>query len=157
MPPVSGDYFFAPPSPRTSRQAQGNARGPINLAIGPVEKYTPDPPHREASDESSDIQVSGAPIGGDWMRDLRAWWVEHRRYPQQAINNDEQGVVVIRFNVNRVGHVSGAKIISHSGSQWLDAQAMATFGNARLPPLPFNVPEDMKTVTISINYQLIRQ
>lgn len=151
----TGDYFFAPPSPRTSRQTQGRTRGPIDLSIGPVENYKGAPPTRNPHDETSEIQVTGAQLGGDWERELHAWWVEHRRYPQQAIEQNEQGTVVIRFKVNRIGQTSGAEIISRSGSQWLDMQAIATFGHARLPPFPTNTPENEATLTLTINFQLI--
>lgn len=126
------------------------------MSIGRVETYVAAPPRRNRNDESADIQVSGAQVGGDWMRDLREWWIEHRRYPQQAIDRGEQGEVVIRFKVNRFGRTSGAEILSHSGSQWLDAQAMATFGHTQLPPFPTNTPEDEATLTLTLSYQLIR-
>ncbi len=145
---------MAPPSPRTGQQAQGRVRGPIDLSIGRAENYVAAPPRRNPNDAESDIQVSGAQLGGDWMADLHAWWIDHRRYPQQAIERNEQGTVVLRFRVNRQGRTSGAEIISRSGSQWLDQQALATFNNARLPPFPSNTPEDEATVTISINYML---
>jgi outer membrane biosynthesis protein TonB len=58
--------------------------------------------------------------------------------------------------VNRLGHTSRAEIISRSGSQWLDMQAIATFGNASLPPLPTNMVGNGTTLTLTINYHLIR-
>jgi protein TonB len=154
-PPANGD-FFVPPTSRPSQRAQGARRGPLDLSIGPTEQYAGGPPQRNRSDNNSDIQVNGAEVGSDYLTALHAWWVEHRRYPQQAIERGESGTVVIRFNVNRLGRTSGAQIMSRSGSQWLDMQAMATFANARLPPLPTNMVGDSTTLTLTINYQLIR-
>lgn len=120
-----------------------------------MENYTSAPPRRNPNDANADIQVTGAQVGGDWMNDVKAWWLEHRRYPQQAIDNNESGQVILRFKVNRQGRVSGAEIVGRSGSQWLDAQSIATWGNAHLPPFPNNTPENEATVTISINFILI--
>ena len=63
---------------------------------------------------------------------------------------------MIRFKVDRLGHSSGAEILSHSGSQWLDAQTMATFNNAQMPPFPPNTPENEATLTITVSYMLLR-
>jgi TonB family protein len=154
-PPANGD-FFTPPTLRPSQRPQGALSGPLGPSIGPVEKYTAAPPRRNPNDRNSEIQVNGAEVSSDYIADLIAWWVIHRRYPPQAIEQGEQGTVVIRFKVNRLGRTSGAEIISRSGSQWLDMQAIATFGNARLPPLPTNTVGNETTLTITINYQLIR-
>ena len=154
--PKFGDYFLPNISPRTSPQAQGNARGPIDMSIGPAERYAAAPPRRNEHDEDADIQVSGAQVGSDWIRELRRWWVIHRRYPQQAIMNNEQGTLVIRFKVDRFGHSSGAEILQRSGSQWLDAQTMATFNNTQLPPFPPNTPENEATLTLTVSYMLLR-
>lgn len=154
-PPTNGD-FFIPPTKRPSQRAQGALRGPLDTSIGPVEKYASAPPRRNSNDRDSEIQVNGAEVGSDYLSDLHAWWVVHRRYPQQAIEQGEQGTVVIRFRVNRQGRTSGAEILSRSGSQWLDMQAIATFSNASLPPLPTNMVGNGTTLTLTINYHLIR-
>ena len=153
-PPANGD-FFIPQTPRPGQRAQGARRGPLDLSIGPTETYAGAPPQRNRNDNNSDIQVNGAEVGSDYLTALHGWWVEHRRYPQQAIERGESGTVIIRFNINRLGRTSGAQIVSHSGSQWLDMQAIATFSNARLPPLPTNMVGDGTTLTLTINYQLI--
>jgi protein TonB len=121
-----------------------------------VDKYTAEPPRRNPRDESSDIQVSGAQVGSDWLSQLSAWWVEHRRYPEDARQRGETGTVIIRFTVNRQGRTSRAEIVSRSGSMALDLQAVATFSNVRLPPFPFNTPENEATLTLTINYMLLR-
>ncbi len=125
------------------------------LGIGPAENYKQAPPTRNSNDENAEIQVSGAQVGTDWQRLLHQWWIEHRRYPEEAARRGEQGETVIRFKVDRNGHTSGAQILSRSGSQWLDMQSMATWNNARLPPFPTNTPENEATITVTIDYILI--
>jgi len=144
-----------PPSSRSGREARGAERGPLNLAIGPAENYRAAPPRRNNQDEDAEIQVTGAQVGDDWIRQLHQWWVLHRRYPQQAVENNEEGTVIIRFKVDRYGHTSGGEILTRSGSQWLDAQSMATFNNAQLPPFPSNTPENEATITLTIDYILL--
>ncbi len=124
--------------------------------MGPAENYAAAPPRRNPNDRDSEIQVNGAEVGSDYKKDLLAWWIVHRRYPQQAIEQGEQGTVVVRFHVNRQGRTSRAEIVSRSGSQWLDMQAIATFGNANLPPLPTNMTGDETILTLTINFHLIR-
>lgn len=141
---------LAQPAPRGRR---GNA---LDLSMGPAENYASGPPRRNANDQNLDIQVLGAEVGSDWMGDLKRWWVEHRRYPQQAIEQGEQGTVVVQFKVNRLGQTSGFEIVSGSGSQWLDMQSRATFGNARLPALPTNMVGNGTTMRLTINFRLIR-
>lgn len=150
--------FFTPPQQGQPRPPvrSGGERGPVSTAIGPVENYKGEPPTRNANDIDADIQVSGAQVGSDWIAQLHEWWIEHRRYPQQALINDEQGELVITFKVARNGQVSGFQILQHSGSQWLDLQTTATFGHAKLPPFPPTTPEDEATLTLHVVYALYR-
>jgi protein TonB len=125
------------------------------LGIGPVENYKSERPRRNPSDRDAQIQVSGAQVGSDWLDEVHRWWLQHSRYPEAAIQRNEQGQVTIRFKVDRSGHTTGGQILSASGSQWLDLQTMATWNNAHLPPLPFNTPENEATVTVTIDYILL--
>ncbi len=153
----NGDYFSPrpTPSPRPGQPRRGQG-GPINLAIGPVEQYTADAPRRNANDRDSDIQVTGAQVGSDWLSDLHKWWIAHRHYPEQAGENGESGTVQIHVKVDRTGRVLGVDLVSTSGSQWLDLGALGTFRGARLPPFPYNTPENEADLTLTINYQIIR-
>ncbi len=158
--PLSSD-FFAPPSPAQPSPAQprppapsGGVRGPLSTALGPVENIKGEPPTRNPNDENADIQVTGAQVGSDWMRQVHEWWVIHRRYPEEAARNNEQGELVVTFKVARTGQVSGFQILQHSGSQWLDVQTTATFAHAKLPPFPPTTPEDEATLTVHVLYEI---
>jgi protein TonB len=155
--PALGNYSFAPLSPQASPREQGRVGRSLNLAIGPVERYTADPPRYNPNDRSSDIQITGAQVGSDWMRDLQQWWIAHRYYPDQASVNGESGTVQIRLKVQRNGQVTGVELLSRSGSQWLDMGAIGTFRGARLPPFPVNTPQNEADVTLTIGYYLIRR
>ncbi len=152
--PKSSDFFqprnAAPPPPPQTKRNEGG----LNLALGKVERFDQAPASRHQNDVDSDVQISGAEVGPDWVQQLHVWWIDHRRYPEEAIRNDQSGEVVIRFDIDHQGQTSNAEILKHSGSQWLDAQTMATFGHSRLPPLPPTTPEDHATITITVRYTL---
>jgi periplasmic protein TonB len=128
----------------------------MNLALGPIERFTPDAPRRDPRDTQSDIQVTGAQVGSDWMHDLQSWWIAHRYYPEAAAMRGESGMVQIHMKVTRNGQVRSVDLMSPSGSVSLDAAAMGTFRGARLPPFPTNTPEDEADLTLTIQYNLIR-
>lgn len=154
--PKFGDYFFIPPAPSGRGSRSGRSGGPIDLSLGPVDRFNSTPPRRNPNDATSDIQVSGAQVGSDWMEQLRRWWIEHRFYPQQAAENGEAGTVQIRVIVNRTGKVLQVELVSRSGSTFLDAAAQSTFRGRMLPPFPPQTPENEATLTLTINYFLYR-
>jgi protein TonB len=152
---LRGSDFFLPRRPPPAEASPpAQERRALNLALGGAERYSAAPESRHQNDLDADVQVSGAEVGTDWMQQLHVWWVEHRRYPEQAIKMHESGTVVIRFDVDRNGWTSGAEILQHSGSQWLDMQTMATFGHAHLPPLPPTTPQDHATLTLTVRYEI---
>lgn len=64
--------------------------------------------------------------------------------------------MTIHVHVDRYGHVSEVNIMSRSGSQWLDAAALAVFRNAVLPPFLPGTPEPAADLDIDIDYILLR-
>lgn len=152
--PKFGDYFFIPPAPSSRQSRNGRTGGPIDLSLGPVDHYTQAPPRRNANDSTSDIQVTGAQVGSDWIDQLHRWWIENRHYPREAAENGEAGTVQIRVKVNRTGKVLEVELLSRSGSTWLDAASLATFRGRMLPPFPTNTPENEAMLTLTINYLL---
>jgi TonB family protein len=137
------------PSP-PPRQGQG-----LDIVMGKAEHITPDPPHRNLNDQDFDVQVEGAQLGTDWLRQLHAYWAEHSRYPREALENLEEGDLIVRFHVDRNGKVSDYEQLQSSGSQWLDLQTRATFANAKLPSFPYNTPQNDATLTIHVIYRII--
>ncbi len=142
-----------PPSNRPPAQENQNHNA-MDLSIGPVERFAQDAPRRNESDMSSDVQVEGAQLGSDWLRQLHEWWIEHRRYPDEAVRDRQSGTVIIRIDVDRRGYTSNPEILQHSGSRWLDLQTLATFGHTKLPSFPINTPEDNATLTLIVRYEI---
>ena len=158
-PMISDSPFAQRPVPKQPQAARPPSppspnRDAMDLSLGPVERFSQDPPRRNESDMTSDIQVTGAQLGSDWLKQLHEWWVEHRRYPEQAVRDRESGTVIIRFDIDRRGYTSNPEILQHSGSRWLDLQTVATFGHTRLPSFPINTPEDTATLTLTVRYEI---
>jgi TonB family protein len=152
----SNDFFTprAAPPPPAERVPNDARHGGVNLALGKIERFDRAPAARNQNDLDADIQVTGAQVGQDWMRQLHGWWIDHRRYPSEAAANYEDGDVTIRFDVAKNGMTSQAELIHSSNSRWLDAAAVGTFSRVHLPPLPPTTPEDHATITITIRYIL---
>ena len=101
------------------------------------------------------FDARAAKLGADWMEGVRAYWLRHRYYPQQAAQNGEDGTVDVELVVDRYGRVQSATVVQRSGSSFLDMAAVGTFRGGQLPPLPREVEAPYK-VTLTINYLLLR-
>ncbi|TQV83145.1 energy transducer TonB [Denitrobaculum tricleocarpae] len=90
----------------------------------------------------------GAPgTSSDYYREVTAWLEKHKRYPRRSKLRNEQGVVMLRFVVNRDGMVSVSAIEESSGYKRLDKEAMGMIERAQpLPP----IPEDMRQANLDL-------
>ena len=91
-----------------------------------------------------------------WRAALSAWLQSHRTYPDEARRNNDEGAVLIRFVVDREGHVVSVAVMQGSGHPSLDEAAIAMLRGARLPPFPPDMAQAMTTVTVPIRYRLER-
>ncbi len=107
------------------------------------------------SDPYSAIRAANA--SADWNRGLMQYWLQHRYYPQQAAENGDQGSVTIELTVARTGAVESVRVLSTSGSQWLDMAAMGTFRGGHLPPFTDEMRQDRITFPVPITYYLVRR
>jgi TonB family protein len=112
---------------------------------------------RDPEAAESMIHVRGAHIGKEWYAMLHEWWDQHAYYPEQAVRRGEDGTVKIHMHVDRWGHVRLVGLDSSSGSQWLDAGALAVFRGATLPPFPLATPEGEADLDLTIDYILVRR
>jgi protein TonB len=145
----------APPADSASRPRL--PPGAVDLTPGPLARNSRGAPPRQTNDPLSSVRVEGAQVGDDWMAALERWWLEHRYYPQQALENGEDGVVELKLVVERSGHVRALELRSGSGSQWIDLGAQATFRGANLPPFPQSTRESQADVYVTIHYILYRR
>jgi protein TonB len=94
---------------------------------------------------------AAAPAVVSWQRRLFAQFESHKRYPPQA--RGKFGEARLAFSIDRQGHVLTSRIVRSSGSEALDAEALALVKRAEpLPPPPAGIPDDQLSVEVSIRY-----
>jgi protein TonB len=75
----------------------------------------------------------------NWQGQLLAWLSRHKRYPREAQEQRQQGMVYLRFVVDRYGRVLSYSLARSSGVAALDEEVVALIQRAQ--PLPVPPPE----------------
>ncbi len=90
----------------------------------------------------------GAPGGrADYFAVLQAWLEQHKVYPRRALSRRLEGVVSIRFVMNRDGKVLDYRIEESSGHRLLDHAVQTLIERAQ--PLP-TMPDEMSGANITL-------
>ena len=98
-------------------------------------KTAPAPPAPQASSNAPDT----------WEGRVLARLEKFRRYPGGARSARQQGVVYIRFRINRDGHVLTSSLVRSSGFPALDQAARETLRRADpLPRIPADRPDEIE-------------
>jgi len=95
-----------------------------------------------------------ATVSPAWRQALAAWLSAHKTYPEAARRDGAEGGVVLRFSVDRSGHVHDVALIRGSGTGILDAAAESLLRGATLPAFSEGMTQDSVTVTVQIQYSL---
>jgi TonB family protein len=143
------NFSFNPsPSPSPARpQPRSGSRAPSTLDFSLA-------PREGARDNTPFSRVAGAQVGPDWRNELSAWVRAHAYYPEQAAMNGEDGTAMVEVVANPDGRVTSVRLLSKSGSSWLDLALQALFRDAHLPPL-HDATEPI-TFGFTMHYILIR-
>ena len=153
VPFASGPLLRPPTRPNPDHTSRSH--GTLDLSLGPEALNSLGAPPRTSKGIGADIRVEGAEVGNDWIAQLHEWWERHSFYPQQAIVNEEDGVVEIHMVIARDGHVESVEVVSSSGSRWLDMAGVSVFRNAHLRPFPLSTPEPRADVYAFLHYILV--
>jgi TonB family protein len=90
----------------------------------------------------------------DYQRVLVARLTIAKRYPHEARQRREEGLVRIAFSIDREGKVISTRVESSSGSSTLDEEALAMIDRAQpFPPLP-DQSKDQARFIIPISFRL---
>ena len=90
-------------------------------------------------------------------RSLLAGWLEaHKRYPDSARQQGEEGRAVLRFRVDRSGHVLGFTVIGSTGHADLDTAVEAMMRGATMPAFPAGMADQEIEATVAIRFSLAR-
>lgn len=101
-----------------------------------------------------------APPGQQASSDAKATWEalllahleKYRRYPARAHAARQQGVVYVRFRMNRVGSVLSASVERSSGFATLDRAALDTLSRAEpLPAIQNDMPDQVE-LTLPVEF-----
>lgn len=130
-PPADQPVFVAPHAP--SRPSDPGPAAPETSAP-PV---LPAPP---ASQAASDVKVT-------WEGQVLERLEKYRRFPDSARARRRQGVVFVRFRLDRPGRLLWSRVERSSGSGELDRAALDTLRRAQpLPAIPADRPQEVELV-----------
>jgi protein TonB len=79
---------------------------------------------------------SAASARATWQAQLLAWLEKHKRYPRVAQEQRQEGVVSLRFAIDRQGNVLSSQINKSSGFELLDNEVLALIERAKPVPAP---------------------
>lgn len=118
------------------------------------------PPSVQAP-QSHQYQASEAVAGttsralADWQGQVLGHLERFKRFPRVAQRRRYEGVVQMRYAVDRQGNVLDASVARSSGHDALDAEALAAVRRASpLPPPPTDIPGDPVKVTTPVEFFL---
>jgi protein TonB len=97
----------------------------------------------------------GADARGAYLARLLTHLNAHKRYPESARMRHLEGVVSLRFTMDRMGRVLSYSIVKGSGAEILDAEARALIQRAQpLPPIPPGFGQDQLDLVVPVEFFL---
>ncbi|ENO86172.1 energy transducer TonB, partial [Thauera linaloolentis] len=133
-------------------EAGENAQADAALSTAPPSVQAPSASRYAASQPSSGAASQAA---ATWEAQLLGHLERFKRYPRAAQRRRLEGVVLVRFAVDRQGRVLRVGIARASGHAPLDDEAVATVHRAApLPPPPADIPGDPVEVTTPVDFFL---
>jgi protein TonB len=124
----------------------------------PARPAAPAPTRAQAGEERDAAPVDSAQAKRqqqDYFAKVMAHLARRKVYPSEAKKARQQGVVTVRFTVNRDGGISGAEIRNSSGYELLDSVTLELLARAApLPRMPSSMRQDSVTLSLPIEYSL---
>ncbi|WP_218054402.1 energy transducer TonB [Phenylobacterium immobile] len=155
--PIQRYVSVAPPEPAAA-QSVGPIRSQVAAAPQGAAEAAPAPPVAPASRQGVahglDADAPHGP-GRDYSSRLRSWLEAHKTYPRRARMRHEEGVVQVRFVLDRDGHVLDGGILHTSGHPTLDAEVLAMLVRADpFPPAPHHLAGDRIEIAAPVEFFL---
>jgi protein TonB len=103
--------------------------------------------------------TSGKTDGGTskdrYYAELAAWLERHKRYPSHARKMRQEGIVRVRFVIDRSGKVISHRIETSSGHSALDQAASELLRRASpMPAIPASMGRSRLEIVVPIAYRL---
>lgn len=156
MRPLPSDAVTLPPHAAPAPVAAA----PASVAFAPAAPA----PAVAAPLAAAQAAVAAPSVGDDpraakaqatYYQQLMAWLARRKDYPAEARQARQQGVVIVRFTIDRAGNVSAEAVKRSSGYAALDAATLALLRRASpVPALPAAMKRDSLTVALPIEYSL---
>ena len=102
------------------------------------------------------LQVRGAEDADDWQREFYRWLSLNLRYPRDAAELGEQGLVAVRIITAPDGTVKRVELRTASRSITLNHYSQSVFRGAKLPPFKRPTSNEIE-IDLRIRYNLIRR
>lgn len=156
-PPVAQAALVVAPAPATGAQPANPAAGqhdspPAANVLSP-ERGSPAAARRGLPDKPDAAGPSGD--SRRYAALVRSWLYAHKIYPRRARMRREEGVVQVRFIIDRAGMLLEGAIVRGSGNGMLDEEALATLRRASpFPKAPRDVGGERIEFTVPIEFAL---
>jgi periplasmic protein TonB len=137
-----------PPMPKPKRKAKRVEHPPTPRRqaepVASPREWTPPAPAAPPATASQTSAAQSTPstaasARATWQAQLVAWLERYKRYPRVAQEQRQQGVVYLRFAIDRQGRVLSSQISKSSGFVLLDEEVLALIQRAQ--PVPSPPPE----------------
>jgi outer membrane biosynthesis protein TonB len=102
------------------------------------------------------LQVRGADDADDWQREFYRWLQDNLRYPRDAAEFGEQGLVGVRIIAAPDGTVRRVELRTASRSITLNHYSQSVFRGAKLPAFKRPTSNEIE-IDLRIRYNLIRR
>lgn len=114
------------------------------------------PPVGDSQLAVPNLQVRGADDADDWQREFYRWLALNLRYPRDAAELGEQGLVAVRIFTAPDGTVRRVELRTASRSITLNHYSQSVFRGAKLPPFKRATSNEIE-IDLRIRYNLIRR
>ena len=155
IPPPRKPIAKKPPKP-VQRHEEPPQPNQAYLPAAPTPPTPAIPPQTASAATPAPAPVPSPGASAGYRALLSAWLESHKRYPDTARQRGEEGNAVLRFEVDRNGHVIAYTVAKSSGYPDLDESVEAMMRGATLPPFPAEMPQPRMEVSVTIRFSLRR-
>ena len=157
--PLPDDAVILPPEPKRpaapSVPAPQIKSAPVAISAPARAEAPPTAAPSAAPSRSAGNSPKAKKERANYYAMVSAHLNQRKKYPTEARKAREQGVVKVRFTVDRSGNISNVSITGSSGHVILDQATLALMQRvAPLPAMPASMERDTVTISLPIDYSL---
>ena len=167
--PVKKKHIASMKKPELSKKNIEKETAIKATEVDPVENTNPSSKtdaHTKTSSNTNTLRATGAKSSksagskkgnaNQYFSELKSWLNQYKQYPPQLRKHKVQGVVTVRFTIDKTGALKKSSIKLSSGHNELDQAALQLLKNADpMPEFPTSFNRDQLTVSLPIEYALI--